>query len=387
MTSALPVKTAQFVVKLSKYCNLRCTYCYEYLELGNKERMSLERLRRFFANAAAYADQNGIRSLSFIWHGGEPFLIPLDFYEEIRRLQDEAFGERIAVVNSVQTNLTVLTDRHVEVLRQGRIFRGIGMSFDVYGNQRVDTKGALRTDAILGNMQKLIDNRIPFGAIAVLARNTLPYAAEIYKFYDRLKIESRFLPFYMSAGDGQVSAHALTGREITDALKALFDCWMVSETATPVDPIGEYIDYAVAWMAGAPKSRYDKLAQEFVYIVNVDGGTWGVAEAYDPAYCYGNVFEQELAAVFQSPVRRRAAHESAQRMQTYCAQCPYFGSCPGFFVGDATPEQQRLLADFGCPVREVIDHMVGRLEKTEIKDALLSAGAPKTENPALQVSL
>src|SRR6185437_2766233 len=169
MTSALPVKTAQFVVKLSKYCNLRCTYCYEYLELGNKERMSLERLRRFFANAAAYADQNGIRSLSFIWHGGEPFLIPLDFYEEIRRLQDEAFGERIAVVNSVQTNLTVLTDRHVEVLRQGRIFRGIGMSFDVYGDQRVDTKGALRTDAILGNMQKLIDNRIPFGAIAVLA--------------------------------------------------------------------------------------------------------------------------------------------------------------------------------------------------------------------------
>ena len=69
------------------------------------------------------------------------------------------------------------------------------------------------------------------------------------------------------------------------------------------------------------------------------------------------------------------------------SQCPYFGSCPGFFVGDATLEQQRLLADSGCPAREVIDHMVGRLEKTDIKDALLAGGAPKTENPALQVSL
>jgi hypothetical protein len=55
--------------------------------------------------------------------------------------------------------------------------------------------------------------------------------------------------------------------------------------------------------------------------------------------------------VFQSPVRRRAAQEPAERMRTYCSGCPYFRHCPGFFVGDATPEQQRLLADFGCPVR------------------------------------
>jgi uncharacterized protein len=140
-------------------------------------------------------------------------------------------------------------------------------------------------------------------------------------------------------------------------------------------------------MGGAPKSTYDRLADEFVYIVNVDGGTWGVAEAYDPAYRYGNVFEQELAAVFQSPVRQRAARESAERMQKYCADCPYFGYCPGFFVGDATPEQQRLLADFGCPVREVINHVVSRLEKTEIRDTLLAAGARKIDNPALQISL
>jgi len=33
-----------FVMKVSKLCNLRCTYCYEYDELANRERMSLDQL-------------------------------------------------------------------------------------------------------------------------------------------------------------------------------------------------------------------------------------------------------------------------------------------------------------------------------------------------------
>jgi sulfatase maturation enzyme AslB (radical SAM superfamily) len=31
----------EFVVKLSKYCNLRCSYCYEFEDLHKKDRMNL----------------------------------------------------------------------------------------------------------------------------------------------------------------------------------------------------------------------------------------------------------------------------------------------------------------------------------------------------------
>ncbi|HRD75742.1 MAG TPA: hypothetical protein PK264_07380 [Hyphomicrobiaceae bacterium] len=42
-------QTAQIVVKISKYCNLRCTYCYEFKDLANKARMSLDKIDRMFA--------------------------------------------------------------------------------------------------------------------------------------------------------------------------------------------------------------------------------------------------------------------------------------------------------------------------------------------------
>ena len=39
-----------FVVKISKFCNLRCSYCYEFEELGQRRRMSLADLHAFFTN-------------------------------------------------------------------------------------------------------------------------------------------------------------------------------------------------------------------------------------------------------------------------------------------------------------------------------------------------
>jgi uncharacterized protein len=96
-------------------------------------------------------------------------------------------GDRAEVLNLLQTNLTVLTDRHIEFLRSKRFFsEGIGVSFDVYGNQRVDVLGRLRTETVIENIHRLREAGIMFGAITVLARNTLPHIESIFRFYDKL---------------------------------------------------------------------------------------------------------------------------------------------------------------------------------------------------------
>jgi sulfatase maturation enzyme AslB (radical SAM superfamily) len=35
-----PIKRLEFVVKISKYCNLRCRYCYEMNDLDKKDEAS-----------------------------------------------------------------------------------------------------------------------------------------------------------------------------------------------------------------------------------------------------------------------------------------------------------------------------------------------------------
>jgi hypothetical protein len=54
------------------------------------------------------------------------------------------------------------------------------------------------------------------------------------------------------------------------------------------------------------------------------------------------------------------------RMRKHCTACPYHGYCPGTFAADATPEQRRMLDGDGCPVREVVTHIIRRVERTEV---------------------
>jgi len=80
MTGVFTRHNLQVVVKISKYCNLRCTYCYEYAELGNRATISIANFEKLFNNLSAYTpvDCNGTsldsEELKLVWHGGEPFM-------------------------------------------------------------------------------------------------------------------------------------------------------------------------------------------------------------------------------------------------------------------------------------------------------------------------
>ena len=198
----------QFVFKISKYCNLRCGYCYEFPHLGDKSRMSLDQIRAAFQNIKDSIDKLEIERADFIWHGGEPLLIPLHDYEQIDLLQKEVFGTGFKVKNAIQTNLTVLTERHIALLENG-FFNNIGVSFDVHGEQRIDVKGKSRTGTVRGHMQKLMDRQINFGAIAVLARDALPHIRQTYRFFDERGIGHRVLAYYRSVGSEQAERHGL----------------------------------------------------------------------------------------------------------------------------------------------------------------------------------
>ena len=383
-------KTAQLVVKISKYCNLRCSYCYEFKELANKQRMALDDIRRMFVAMREHALASSLEDIEFVWHGGEPLLIPLDYYIAIQAIQKEVFPANLKVTNTTQTNLTILTDRHLDFLKTGGFFDGIGISFDVYGDQRVDAQGKLRTDTILANLRKLAQNGIQYGAITVLARNTLGASRNIYRFWDKLGVSFRFLPFHLSAMESQVDSHALTGEEIAMALNQIFLDWLASDRATPVEPIATYLRFATAYVSGAiDTSTFNRKTDEGVFVVNLDGGVFGIGagEIYGPEYSYGNIFTDKLDAILSSPGRQRVVAEADARMATYCHACPYWGYCPGDFVADASREEIATLERSGCTVAKVLDHMTATLRKLDFGDALKAEQMPQVENAALSVRL
>jgi uncharacterized protein len=366
----------EIVPKISKYCNLRCTYCYEYRELGDRKRMQLADIGHMFATLRRYVDANPeIGSIRFAWQGGEPLLIKPEVYRAISELCDSAFaGSPARVTHVVQTNLTVMSEAWLAFLRDGGFFQDVGISFDVIGDRRVDTKGQVRTDGVLANIQALIDAEIPFAAIAVMSRFTLPKIEQVHRFFDELGIETRFLPFNQSVSAEQMDAHALSGQEITDAFALLFDRWIESDNATSIEPLREYLGYALNVLEGRGQPEPDLGPLESVFIVNTNGDTWGTGDLYRPSAAYGNIFAEEFADMMVSPMRDRATDAMRERVTAICGNCPYFGACPGYAVAFSMPDERASIAANGCMVRAVIDHILGRLEQAGLAEAVRQGG-------------
>lgn len=110
-------------------CNLRCCYCY-YLEkkdliVQQTKLMSDLVLEAYIRQNLAIHGHNAI--VEFAWHGGEPTLVPRDFYKRALAFQRQ-YGVDRSIRNTLQTNATLLTDAWCEFFAAHNFL--IGVSID-----------------------------------------------------------------------------------------------------------------------------------------------------------------------------------------------------------------------------------------------------------------
>lgn len=368
-----PKKRVQFVVKTSKFCNLRCRYCYEYLELGNKAAIAPEQLEQMFHNIASYYRQLDFPvDIQFVWHGGEPLLQPPDFYWKAFEVQKKIFGELSEfVTNAVQTNLTVLNPERIRLLRDG--FDEVGISIDLFGGLRVNRSGVDSQANVLANMDRLRDENIPFGCITVLTKLNLPYLREIYKFYRTMNLSFRILPLFKGAFDGQHKGFEITALDTLEAYRTLVDLWLEDEQIVMVLPIVEYIEQIVYhYNTNIPPMFYDKREWESIYLINTTGDVYSYADAYNIERSHGNIFTTPIKDLIEGERHQQVIANAEARMAATCSSCPYFGSgCTGYPVAEGSLEYNEI--DERGAIRCIVDkgilqHIEHRLKQAGIID-------------------
>ena len=356
----LTAPVVDWVIKISRFCNLRCRYCYEMEHLADRRRMSLTQIERMFEHIAEYYRGSGKR-MDFVWHGGEPLLIEPAYYAGIAALQRRILGgAALEYRNNVQTNLTRLNEETLTLL--SGFFDGVGVSLDVFGDQRVNTAGKPIEALVRENFRILAEEGIAFGCIAVLSRKNVDRVEDIYRFVETHVRSIRFLPIYRTAFFGQQDGLALSDAQICDAYCRLVDLWLASEQPVRVRPLEDYlINVTRKLTANSLKTYYDKQDGEVVYIVGTDGALYSLSDAYVAELCHGNIFESPLPAVVQSEGSRKAVRAARLRMRSACGPCAMFGACPGFFMAEATEDQRRyneqgdLVCGVAQPVQEYIE--------------------------------
>jgi uncharacterized protein len=378
------------VMKISKLCNLRCTYCYEYAELADKARMPLDRLDFFFDSLADhYVAQGWTCDLDFVLHGGEPLLLPETYLRSFVELQRRRLSSRgIPYRNALQTNLTRMNDQVVALLEELEI--SLGISLDVYGGQRVTQTGVDAQDRVLENLQFLIDTgaaeRLQIGAISVLHGANVDDAVSTFRFFNELGMNYRILPIFSITDPPERMRHLmLTEAQVVDALSAVAVEHSAVSSNISVLPLVNYLEAAVRYMTGTAGEIYDPKNGEWALIVNTDGSVYNHAEAYAPGWVMGNIFTEPFSAIMSSPGRTRTLHVRDDRART-CAVCPYDASCSRVPIVEALPSERWLDPAGGleCRIaRPMIEFMIERIRRDPVALAAIDARAKLGQGVAI----
>lgn len=336
------VRLVQFVIKTSKFCNLRCRYCYEYSELGNRTSIDSSQLEKMYQHIFSYYSQlDHPVQIDFVWHGGEPLLNSPDFYWNTFEQQKQIFGEMISsVANTVQTNLTVLNNERIRLLKNG--FDSVGVSVDLFGGMRVNQSERDSLPIVLKNMDILRAEQIPFGCITVLTKLNLPYIRKIYNFYEEMQLSFRLLPLFKGSFEGQHQGFEIDPHEVLSALCELADMWLESEKVVLVQPIIEHIEKILyRYIPNAKPFYYDKRKWESIYLVNTNGNVYSYSDAYD-GLSHGNIFTTSLGDLVKGRSHQKIIAAAEARMTATCSKCTYFGSCSGHPVAEGSCEYNEL---------------------------------------------
>lgn len=379
-----------FVMKISKQCNLRCTYCYEFDELGDRERMPLEDLEGFFAGLADWYATAGVRyPLEFVLHGGEPMLLPDDYLTGFVDAQQRQLGAAgIPYGNTLQTNLTRVNRDRVELLDALDI--GLGISLDVFGGERVFASGRDSNDQVLANLQHLIDwnavDRLGVGGISVMHAGNIDDAVRTFHFWRLLGMDFRMLPIFSLADPPPRMRHlVLSHSEVLAAFKRMADAMFELETDIRVYPLTHFFNAALVKLAGLEEVPYDPAQAEWALIVNTNGDAYTHGDSYSAEGLLGNVFSDSMAEIMDGPRRQRAVNTRARRAET-CERCSYGRACSRLPVVEALPSE-RTMDENGAPgcsiARPMIDYIAERIMASPGARSEVQASQPSAATVAL----
>jgi uncharacterized protein len=328
-----------WVIKSSKLCNLRCSYCYEWNELDKKDRIDLELWRRIFIAVKDFEEirrslGRNVRSL-LVLHGGEPLILPVSYLRQVMELKNEILGTgRSATQVALQTNAFSVSDEMIEFLKESKI--RVGVSHDVAPGVRLSARREPVEARVEANIERLRAAGVHGGGIVVLAGHTAPKICEIYDWYAKRKTPFRVLPLF-DGPDARPGGYSVPSDSISEAMCTLFDHWITTGAQVTVEPFTQQLRWVVQKLLGGHSRPHDREYDgDSIFLLNTNGDVYHVPDAYRPERALGNLGSDSLERILAGEAYRASLERDRVTAQHYCEGCEYRGSCRG------TPLQQAI---------------------------------------------
>ena len=336
-------------------CNLDCTYCFYlekeklYPEAANFK-MSPEVLEAYVRDYIAAQPGD---TVSFAWQGGEPTLAGVEFFRRAVALQKQhARGKTIE--NALQTNGTLLDDEWCAFLAEQKFL--VGLSLDgpahLHDAYRVDRGQKPTFERVMAGLALLKKHGVEFNTLTTVHRKNSTQPLEVYRFLrgagsgfiqfipivernaSALAAEKNGLwlappPDHEDAAalDAQVTEWSVRPADYGAFLSAIFDEWVRRDVGKI---FVQQFDAALANWVGEPAGVcvFSENCGRALAIEH-NGDVFSCDHYVYPRYRLGNLLNDSLGALVDSPRQAEFGLAKSKTPPRYCRECPVRFACHG----------------------------------------------------------
>ena len=328
------------IIKPTFNCNFRCSYCY--LTNGIKSDstiMKYEVAESLISQAIQLSRNSTRRTLTLIWHGGEPLLWGVENY---RRIFDfiEKHSDGSHIRQCLQTNLSLIDAEYIELFKEHKV--KVGFSLDgpkhINDSQRrtIDDKGTF--DVIMNKVKMCKAAGLNIGCILVGSKHFKGRIKEVYDFLCDSKLNFKFNPLF-NAGEAVNAGEsiAISPEDYAEMAIELFDLWYHDERHALKETT--FIDIASYFVCKTKRS------QGCMFSANCQGNFMAVSPSgevfpcgrfceTDTRYSYGNITNESLETIMANMKKTEIYARSKHIEESACAKCKYFQLCHGGCLHD-----------------------------------------------------
>ena len=312
-------------------CNLHCSYCYylsksQLYSEGGARVMSDDLLEEFVRQ---YLEAQTQPEVLFTWHGGEPLLRPLSFYERALRLQ-RRYARGRHVDNCLQTNGTLLTDEWCRFFRDHHFL--IGISIDgpqsLHDGYRRTRGGEPTWQQVMRGIRLLEQYGVEWNAMATVNRLNADHSRQFYRFFRDIGCQYlQFTPVVERSADGRVADYSVTPRQWGNFLCGVYDEWVARDVGSI---FVQTFDATLAnWCGVAPGVCSLSTMCGHSLALEWNGDVYSCDHYVFPQHLLGNIRRESLTAMAYSPRQQQFRRLKTDGLPRQCRECRWLKACHG----------------------------------------------------------
>ena len=358
-TGAAPLAFHVMSKPTGAICNLDCEYCFflskEQLYPGSGFRMD-PAVHEAYVSQLLTA-QCGLDEVVVAFQGGEPTLMGLDFFRRTLELERQYAPDGQRVLNTVQTNATLIDDEWAEFFRANDFLVGVSIDGprEMHDAFRVDRGGKPTYDRVLRGLDALKRHGVDWNALTTVNAANGDHGREVYTFLrDGLgatfvqlipiveRVTAELLPLAESgwghrSGDrplyrqkGDLVTHRTVGAgQYGRFLIDVFEEWARHDVG---DVFVSMFDTALAHWMGMHQVGLCVHARTCGDAVALEhnGDLYSCDHYVEPGYLLGNIADgRTLLQLVDSPQQRAFGQAKLDTLPGYCRSCDVRFACNG----------------------------------------------------------